>query len=232
MKLLLLNDDGYRAKGIRALADALSTEHEVVIVAPEIEQSACSHRISINRPVPYRQIQREPYSVYAVDGSPADCARFGIFGLEDSFDFVLSGINHGSNIGLDLVYSGTFAAASEAALLGQKAIALSAPFYRPDSLEIYTPFVNWVKNFISNSAKDLFAASGKTILNINFPCELVEPVLFKETTLEPQHYVHQFSMDDNTFMCKISISVEAQDPDSDYGAILEGAIAYNFHDPA
>jgi len=107
MKLLLINDDGYMAHGLRALAEKLSHKHEVTVVAPLHEYSACSHQITINRKIAISTIQLLPYEIYAIDGTPADCARFGLLGLSKTFDLVITGINHGWNLGLDLYYSGT-----------------------------------------------------------------------------------------------------------------------------
>jgi 5'-nucleotidase len=121
------NDDGYGSAGIRALRDALATWADVVVVAPETEQSATSHSLSLHRPLRTRTV--EP-SVFAIDGTPADSVYVALH-AETRFlprwpDLVCSGINRGMNLGQDAFYSGTVAAAREGALRGIPAIAASA----------------------------------------------------------------------------------------------------------
>lgn len=125
--VLLSNDDGYASPGIRALRDELSTWAEVVVVAPETEQSATSHSLSLHRPLRTRLV--EP-GIFAIDGTPADCVYVALH-AEARFlprwpDMVCSGINRGMNLGQDAFYSGTVAAAREGALRGIPAVASSA----------------------------------------------------------------------------------------------------------
>ncbi|MDB4934708.1 MAG: 5-nucleotidase SurE [Labilithrix sp.] len=125
--VLVSNDDGFYSTGIRALRDALLGWADVVVVAPETEQSATSHSLSLHRPLRTRTV--EP-SVYAIDGTPADCVYVALH-AETRFlprwpDLVCSGINRGLNLGQDAFYSGTIAAAREGALRGIPAIAASA----------------------------------------------------------------------------------------------------------
>lgn len=125
--VLLSNDDGYASAGLRALRDALVTWADVIVVAPEAEQSASSHSLSLHRPLRARAI--EP-GIFAVDGTPADCVYVALH-AEARFlprwpDLVCSGINRGLNLGQDAFYSGTVAAAREGALRGIPAIASSA----------------------------------------------------------------------------------------------------------
>lgn len=124
---LLSNDDGYLAPGIVALAEALSQVMDVVTCAPESEQSATSHSISLHRPL--RLMPRGP-GVFSVDGTPADCVyvalHAGVRVLPRRPDVVVSGLNHGLNLGNDVFYSGTVAAAREGALRGVPALAVSA----------------------------------------------------------------------------------------------------------
>ena len=126
--VLVSNDDGYRSSGIRALRDALRTWADVVVVAPETEQSATSHSLSLHRPLRIREVEA---GTYAIDGTPADSVYVALH-AETRFlprwpDLVCSGINRGLNLGQDAFYSGTIAAAREGALRGIPAIASSAP---------------------------------------------------------------------------------------------------------
>ena len=125
--LLLSNDDGFFAKGIRAAREALAEAFEVVVVAPASEQSASSHALTLARPL--RAFEAEP-GIFAVDGTPADCVYLALHGetrfLPRRPDVVVSGINRGLNLGQDVFYSGTVAAAREGAFRGVPALAVSA----------------------------------------------------------------------------------------------------------
>jgi 5'-nucleotidase len=123
-RILVSNDDGHQSDGLRALVDAVSPLGEVWVVAPEAEQSASSHAISLHRPLRIRTV-RERW--YAVDGTPTDCSYVAINHILKLArpQLMLSGINHGPNMADDVTYSGTVAAAMEASLLGVPAIAFS-----------------------------------------------------------------------------------------------------------
>jgi len=123
-RILVSNDDGYMSDGLRALAGAVEALGEVWVVAPETEQSAASHAISIHRPLRIRQVRPR---WFAVDGTPTDCSYVAVNHLlkERRPALMLSGINHGPNLADDVTYSGTVAAAIEASLLGIPAIAFS-----------------------------------------------------------------------------------------------------------
>lgn len=123
MIILVSNDDGIRAAGIQALYTALADLGEVWVVAPDREQSAASHALSLHRPLRAEQLEERHF---AVDGTPTDCVNLAINGiLPERPALVVSGINHGGNMGDDITYSGTVSAAMEATLLGIPAIALS-----------------------------------------------------------------------------------------------------------
>ena len=123
-RILVSNDDGHQSEGIKALAGAMGELGEVWVVAPETEQSASSHAISIHRPLRMREVRPR---WYAVDGTPTDCSWLGIHHvLRDKRPaLVVSGINHGPNLADDVTYSGTIAAAMEASIIGVPAIAFS-----------------------------------------------------------------------------------------------------------
>lgn len=123
MRILLSNDDGFDAPGLQELARALEGEHELTVVAPAYEQSAKSHAFSMHEPL---RVQQRGPGRYAVHGTPADCVYIGLHALcEDRPEIVLSGINKGANLGSDVHYSGTVAAAKEAALQGITGLAVS-----------------------------------------------------------------------------------------------------------
>lgn len=127
MRILITNDDGIESPCLLPLAKWAQKFGEVTIVAPKVEQSAKSHGIEIRQAFEVKKVELEDIEAYAVDSTPADCVRFAVLGLQKQFDLVLSGINRGLNLGLDIMYSGTVSAVLEADALGLAAIALSAP---------------------------------------------------------------------------------------------------------
>ena len=161
MRILLSNDDGIGADGLNALHDALARIAEVWVVAPSHEQSAASHAITLHRPL--RIKERRP-RWFEVDGTPTDCVYVGINHILKAArpDVVCSGINHGANEGNDVLYSGTVAAATEAALLGVSSIAFS--LVRGDEFQRSAEFAALL-------AKEVAARPlpRSTLLNVNFP---------------------------------------------------------------
>lgn len=123
MRILLSNDDGYFAPGLAALAQALGTVAEVTVVAPERDRSGASNSLTLDRPLTLR---KSSSGFYYVNGTPTDCVHLAVTGwLPQLPDMVISGINHGANMGDDTIYSGTVAAATEGFLLGIPSIAIS-----------------------------------------------------------------------------------------------------------
>ncbi|MGH7279872.1 MAG: 5'/3'-nucleotidase SurE [Candidatus Rokuibacteriota bacterium] len=121
--LLVTNDDGVHAAGLAALAEALSELGEAYVIAPEREQSACGHALTLHRPLRVQQLGERRF---AVNGTPSDCVNLGVLGfLPEAPVLIVSGINHGSNLGDDVTYSGTVSAAMEGTLLGVPSIAVS-----------------------------------------------------------------------------------------------------------
>ncbi len=130
MRILISNDDGILAPGLAALRAAVADLGDVTVVAPDGPQSAAGHSITLARPLSVQHVEvagERPFAGTSVDGRPADCVRLAIRNLmEQPPDLVLSGINEGSNVGINVFYSGTVAAAAEAAMFGIPAIAFSA----------------------------------------------------------------------------------------------------------
>lgn len=123
LRILLSNDDGYFAPGIAALAAELSQIADVTVVAPERDRSGASNSLTLDRPL---QLRRAPSGFHYVNGTPTDCVHLGVTGMLDELpDMVVSGVNHGANMGDDTVYSGTVAAATEGFLLGVPSVAVS-----------------------------------------------------------------------------------------------------------
>ena len=166
MRILISNDDGVNTLGIRLLAEWAKKLGEVVVVAPKIEQSAKSHAIEIVHPIEIKEVDFiDGVRAYSVDSTPADCVRFGLLGLGEKFDLVLSGINKGINVGDDIVYSGTVGAAEEAAKLGVKSIAFSS---EPNDQAIAATYLDKVYEYIQeNKLLEL-----NDMYNINIPAKV------------------------------------------------------------
>ncbi len=123
MKILVSNDDGYLATGINVLADALAEIADIVVVAPDRNRSAASNSLTLHDPL---RVSRTGEDRYRVNGTPSDCVHLALTGfLDEEPDIVVSGINHGANLGDDVIYSGTVAAAMEGRFLGFPTIAVS-----------------------------------------------------------------------------------------------------------
>ena len=131
MKILISNDDGYRAEGIKRLREALATLGEVTVVAPDRNRSGASNSLTLD--VPLRIFEAEPGVHFVMGGTPTDCVHMAVSGLFDfEYDMVVSGINEGENLGDDVLYSGTVAAAVEGRFLGLSAVAISLAI-KPES---------------------------------------------------------------------------------------------------
>lgn len=167
MKILLTNDDGYNAPGILALYETLRSRHEVMLIAPDREKSAISHGITLNEPMRIdKVILNNNGEGYSITGTPADCVKLGLFKFYTSPpDLVISGINPGSNTGVNINYSGTVGAAREAALNGISSMAVSI-FKKGKVLDFFglSRFIAQMVNKIHNYGLPL-----GTFLNINAP---------------------------------------------------------------
>ena len=129
MRILLTNDDSIASEGIKALISALSPAHDVWVVAPETEKSGGSHSITLRDSVRVRMVGEQRFSCR---GTPADCVMIAVLGLVPrDIELVISGINHGPNLGTDILYSGTAAGARQSALMGIPSVALSIGAYVP-----------------------------------------------------------------------------------------------------
>lgn len=143
MRVLLTNDDGIYSKGIEALYMALSDEHDVTVVAPETEQSAVGHAITWLDILRVETVNRNgSFFGYALKGTPADCVKIAVAELmKPPPEIVVSGINMGANVGVNVIYSGTVSAATEAAVLGIPSIAVSIDSFKPVDFSAATRFV-------------------------------------------------------------------------------------------
>jgi 5'-nucleotidase len=162
IEILVTNDDGIGADGIRALAKAMETLGNVTIMAPDREQSATSHALTLHRPLRIRKISERELSV---DGTPTDAVLLGVHGfLKERPALVVSGINHGPNMGNDVLYSGTVAAASEGTFLGIPSVAISLATWGPAD---FGPPARVAKALVAQLLRRGLPA--KTCLNVNIP---------------------------------------------------------------
>lgn len=134
MRILITNDDSISASQLLPLIRWCKKLGQVTTVVPAVEQSGKSHGIQLMNPFRAKKQMLEDEPVWAVESSPADCVRFAVMGLKQEFDLVISGVNRGCNMGLDVMYSGTVAAIYEAAALGIPAVAFSSPFQGYDTV--------------------------------------------------------------------------------------------------
>jgi 5'-nucleotidase len=165
-RILVTNDDGFRAPGIRALAAALDELGDVIVVAPDRERSAVGHAITMVDPLRvWREKWRDGRDVVVVDGTPADCVKIGVRALvEGPPDLVVSGINQGGHAGTHVIYSGTVSAATEAGILGIKAAAISLDSFTASD---FGP----AAAFAATLARRMLAADwpNGVLLNVNVP---------------------------------------------------------------
>ena len=232
MKILLSNDDGIFAKGIETLAMVLIERgHDVYVVAPDEDASGTGHGLTINKPLRYRKYNiNGNFFGYMVNGKPADCvklARWEIYRDVD-FDFMISGINRGANLGVDLFYSGTFGAASEAALLGVRSIALSLsePF---DHGKNYLTAAVFAADFIEK-IKD-FQFPRYKLLNINVPNVKTEELKGYKFTIQgdrnyKENFDKRFDPHGNEYFWITGNPVEySTNHDSDYYVLKENYVS-------
>ncbi len=164
--VLITNDDGVHAPGIRHLYEALKDLAQITVIAPAIDQSATGLSITLRSPLMIQKLNwGNHYSIYSVSGTPADCVKMGLSVImETPPDLVLSGINRGSNAGRNLLYSGTVAGAMEACLYGIPSVAFSChDFYEPDFITAQPHIPGIVEHVLKHPLPK------GTLLNVNFP---------------------------------------------------------------
>lgn len=166
MKILTSNDDGVGAQGNIVLRETLGKEHEVITIAPNRERSSCGHGITLGEPI---RLDKRSKNVYACSGYPADCVLVGLGHLlkDDRPDLVVSGINIGANLGQDRFYSGTVAAAREAAFRDVPAIAVSLVINDFKEKPHFEAAANFINKLISNGIDKVIPKM--SVLNINVP---------------------------------------------------------------
>ena len=161
--ILITNDDGIRAAGLNALERSLSGLGRVLTVAPENEQSATSHAITLDRPLRIKEYSEDRFSV---TGTPTDCVLLAVHRILDARpDLVVSGINHGPNMGEDVTYSGTVAAAIEGNILDIDSIAISITSWNPDSFEA----ASRISRYLASRMLERESKRERFLWNVNIP---------------------------------------------------------------
>ena len=162
MRILISNDDGFQAKGIKQLAKSLSEIAEVIVVAPNKNKSAASSSLTLSKPLKPIQIDN---NIYAIDATPSDCVHLALCGfIKESIDLVVTGINFGANLGDDVIYSGTVAGAIEGRFLGLPSIAISLASFECEHFETAGEIAKRLVTQI-----DKAPLSYNTIINVNVP---------------------------------------------------------------
>jgi 5'-nucleotidase len=163
MRILVSNDDGIYSPGIAVLAGIASEFGRVCVVAPDVERSSAGHSITASRPLSYRSTRLEGLTAFRVNGTPADCVSIGAYHW-DKVDVVLSGLNLGLNLGNSIWHSGTVAAAKQAALLGLRGVALSAPA-GAETIADFEPLKPWIRQVLQT----VLPENDLPLINVNFP---------------------------------------------------------------
>ena len=181
MRILISNDDGYKADGIIQLAKSLSEIAEVIVVAPSENKSAASSSLTLGKPLKPIQIEK---NVYAIDATPSDCVHLALCGfIKESIDLVVTGINFGANLGDDVIYSGTVAGAIEGRFLGLPSIAMSLASWECKHFDTAGEIAKLLVAQI-----DKAPLANNTIINVNVPdIPMTEIKGIKSTRLGNRH---------------------------------------------
>lgn len=190
MRILVSNDDGIHAKGISVLAKELSKIAEIVVIAPDRNRSGASNSLSVQVPIRVNEISPNHFSVV---GTPTDCVHLALTGLFDiKFDMVVSGINHGPNLGDDILYSGTVAAATEGRVLGMPALAISLVGKDPQENFITAAIV--ARRLVEKLQTQPLPAG--TVLNVNVPDIVIDELRGSEITRLGTRHIAEPSIKD------------------------------------
>ncbi len=194
MKILLVNDDGIQSPSIISLAKALAKEHDVTVVAPQTQRSAFSHAITMFENLIAKRCDFDGIKAYCISGTPGDCAKLGLKTLCPDAQVLISGINLGWNVGTDIPYSGTIAAASEGVLSGIPAMALSREVEQDYDYAYEGEFMTALLKTL-----DFSIFEHKIVLNINFPTTKPKGVRYTvPAKLDYGEYYEQISVDGDT----------------------------------
>lgn len=241
MKIFIANDDSIFAAGLQTLVNTLAEKHEIYIAAPRYQQSAKSHALTMSDIVAVTEVNVFSHpnvkAQWAIAGTPADCVKIGMVKFSDiKFDVLLSGINHGPNLGIDTIYSGTVAAAIDGSFHHIPSMALSLYNEGPENFEAASKFVlNNLESLLEGHAWN------GSILNINFPTTLPYKGV-KITTLGEIYYENPVQKRENPrggeyYWIAGEVTIPENQIGKDVQAVLEGYVSisplkFSFDDPA
>ncbi len=224
MKILITNDDGIEAPGIKVLADELAREHEIFVLAPDGERSGESQHINIRNP---QVIIEKEENFYSCSGTPADCVFLALLGAVDFVpDVVIAGINNGPNMGSDIIYSGTCGAVRQAVMDGKPGIAVSCE-WSPEPPLHYLAAASFVRR---NLKKLLSYCSRDAFVNVNAPSSDDQTLKARWARPVMRRYQDKVTVYDapngrRYCFCKGSESQNEPDPLSDYALVHQGFVA-------
>ena len=220
MRILISNDDGYQAKGIKQLTESLSEIAEVIVVAPSENKSAASSSLTIGKPLKPVKIGD---NIYAIDATPSDCVHLAVCGfIKESIDLVVTGINFGANLGDDVIYSGTVAGAIEGRFLGLPSIAISLASWDGKYFETAGAIAKQLVAQIEKSP-----LSHNTIINVNVPDVPLSEVKGFQTTRLGNRHMSEPSIQDKEDPSLYWIGENGAEADNGKGTDFH-AIAHNF----
>lgn len=230
MNILLTNDDGIYAPGLKALYRELKLLGDVRVVAPESEQSAVGHAISLATPLRVKEVALDGgVQGWAVSGTPADCVKIALAELlSEPPDLVVSGINLGPNVGINVLYSGTVSAATEASILGVKGVALSLNSYDPDA--DFAAAANLARQVLAKITGWQGWSNG-ICLNVNLPAlppDRVKGIRITRQDTGPlvEHFERRVDPRKHVYYWLAEINERRElDPLTDYGALAAGYIS-------
>ncbi|MCM8767554.1 MAG: 5'/3'-nucleotidase SurE [Candidatus Omnitrophica bacterium] len=224
MRILLTNDDGIFSDGLKILWKYLVKNFKVYVVVPEVEKSATSHSINLLTPIRIKKVKINNFSCYVVSGTPVDCVKIGVKELiKEKIDMVVSGINSGPNLGMDILYSGTVSAAAEGAILGIPSIAVSIADYKNFKFEDCANITLKIINFIKN-----IKFPEDTILNINIPNKEIKgiKITYQSKSRFNEQYEKRTDPRGNLyFWLKGSFNIIKGEKESDVNAIRNGYVS-------
>lgn len=229
MKILITNDDGIAARGIHALINELKLIAELYVASPDRERSATGHSITVFEPI--KAVKRNMADVsgaWVIGGTPVDCVKLAISRLvPDDIDLVISGINHGPNLGTDVLYSGTVSAAAEGVIMGIPSIAVSLDSFEDEMDFKYA--AKFTKRLVLTLKQK--GIDQQTLLNVNIPALPVDQIKgIRITRLGTRNYENLFdeSKDprgNSYYWMGGGIKEEVQDPESDVAAVQSSYIS-------
>lgn len=220
MKILISNDDGFDAQGIKVLAQHLSQNHDVVIVAPNENKSASSSSLTLDKALKPTKIAD---NIYSIDATPGDCVHLALSGmLDETFDLVVTGINFGANLGDDVIYSGTVAGAIEGRFLGLPSVAISLASWEGRNFETAGIIAKQLVAQISHAQ-----LSHDSILNVNVPDVSIDEIQGFQTTRLGKRHQSEGSTPDKDDPSKFWIGENGNEADNGVGTDFY-AVANNF----